>query len=157
MTEKKTEREIIAYAYSDEHQLKTAPVQGYEGGIPWPLHLEAYEVYCKRHGRQTAMIDLDGRGCRGGFGTRELDSFIPGWRDRVTFFGRMNTQNKTLIEDNAKLRKALEEVAVAMKVNRQFLATSAKMPHLGLWDEGIEEINAILKQTDRSTEKAHAI
>ncbi len=25
---------------------KRAPVQGYPGGIPWAIHLEAYEVYC---------------------------------------------------------------------------------------------------------------
>lgn len=61
---------------------KMAPVQGWPAGIPWSLHLEAYAEYCKRHGAQPALIDLEGRNCRGGFGVRELDSFIPGWRDR---------------------------------------------------------------------------
>jgi len=61
---------------------KMAPVQGWPAGIPWSLHLEAYAEYCKRHGAQPALIDLEGRNCRGGFGVRELDSLIPGWRDR---------------------------------------------------------------------------
>lgn len=60
---------------------KRAPVQGFSGGIPWEMHLEAYDAYCKWCGAQPAMIDLEGRGCRGGFHTSELDDFIPGWRD----------------------------------------------------------------------------
>jgi hypothetical protein len=71
---------------------KMAPVQGYPGGIPWAIHLEAYEVYCKRYGKQEALIDLEGKGCRGGFGTGELDMFIPGWRDRVAEFGKMKAR-----------------------------------------------------------------
>lgn len=71
---------------------KRAPVQGYPGGIPWAIHLEAYEVYCKRWGPQPALIDLEGRGCRGGFSTGELDDFIPGWRDRVAEFGLLKTE-----------------------------------------------------------------
>lgn len=71
---------------------KRAPVQGYPGGIPWAIHLEAYEVYCKRWGAQPALIDLEGRNCRGGFSTGELDDFIPGWRDRVAEFGLLKTK-----------------------------------------------------------------
>ena len=78
---------------------KRAPVQGYPGGIPWAIHLEAYEVYCKRWGAQPALIDLEGRNCRGGFGTRELDDFIPGWRDRVSEFGKLKSSVKALKED----------------------------------------------------------
>ena len=63
---------------------KRAPVQGYEAGIPWSVHLRAYDVYCKRYGAQEAMIDLEGRNCRGGFGAGELDRFIPGWREEVS-------------------------------------------------------------------------
>ncbi|MFD1189691.1 hypothetical protein [Phenylobacterium conjunctum] len=59
---------------------KRAPVQGLDGGIPWDMHLRAYEVYEKRWGEQRALLDLEGRNCRGGFGVGELDSFIPGWR-----------------------------------------------------------------------------
>ena len=63
---------------------KIAPVQGYTPGIPWSMHLEAYDVYRNRWGAQPALIDLDGRNCRGGFSVRELDEFIPGWRDRLS-------------------------------------------------------------------------
>lgn len=63
---------------------KMAPVQGYAPGIPWALHLEAYEVYSKKWAPQPALIDLEGRNCRGGFHVTELDEFIPGWRERAT-------------------------------------------------------------------------
>ena len=76
-----------------------APVQGYPGGIPWAMHLEAYEVYCKKWSPQPAMIDLEGRNCRGGFSTGELDEFIPGWRDRVSEFGKMKAIIPVLLED----------------------------------------------------------
>lgn len=66
------------------HGDKRAPVQGLEGGIPWSLHLKAYEAYSKRYRPQPALIDLEGRNCRGGFGTEELDSLIPGWRDELS-------------------------------------------------------------------------
>ena len=66
-----------------EEQRKRAPVQGWAAGIPWEMHLEAYSAYCKRYGRQQAMIE---GGCRGGFHTEELDEFIPGWRERASAF-----------------------------------------------------------------------
>jgi hypothetical protein len=62
---------------------KIAPVQGYAPGIPWSLHLEAYAAYCKKWAPLPALIDLEGRNCRGGFHVDELDEFVPGWRDRV--------------------------------------------------------------------------
>lgn len=68
---------------------KRAPVQGLAGGIPWSMHLKAYEAYCKKYGAQQALIDLEGRGCRGGFGTEELDMFIPGWRDELAELTKM--------------------------------------------------------------------
>lgn len=60
---------------------KKAPVQGFTGGIPWDMHLRAYDVYCKRYSAQKALIE---GGCRGGFGTGELDMFIPGWREELS-------------------------------------------------------------------------
>ena len=63
--------------------IKIAPVQGFPPGIPWSLHLAAYEAYCKKWGPQPALIDLEGRGCRGGFSTGELDDFVPDWRKEV--------------------------------------------------------------------------
>lgn len=62
---------------------KRAPVQRLSGGIPWDMHLRAYEAYSKRWGQQPALIDLEGRGCRGGFAFEELDDFIPGWRQEL--------------------------------------------------------------------------
>lgn len=88
---------------------KRAPVQGYPGGIPWAIHLEAYEVYCKRWGAQPALIDLEGRNCRGGFSTGELDDFIPGWRDRVAEFGLLKAEV-------SKLRTTADDYAV--EINR---------------------------------------
>lgn len=38
--------------------------------------LRAYEVYCALYGEQPALIDLEGRGCRGGFGIGELVAFL---------------------------------------------------------------------------------
>ena len=60
---------------------KIAPVQGYYPGIPWDMHLRAYTAYCKRWGPQKALIEGN---CRGGFGTKELDEFIPGWMDELS-------------------------------------------------------------------------
>lgn len=60
---------------------KRAPVQGYKPGIPWALHLEAYDAYCRRWGRkQPALIE---GWCRGGFHVDELDELVPGWRERA--------------------------------------------------------------------------
>jgi len=63
---------------------RRAPVQGYDGGIPWELHLQAYKAYVKKYKSQPALTDLEGRNCRGGFHTDELDEFVPGWRVRAS-------------------------------------------------------------------------
>ena len=50
--------------------METHPVQNnYKGSnrIPKEITLRAYEVYCHLYGKQDAMIDDEGRGCRGGF------------------------------------------------------------------------------------------
>lgn len=75
----------IASAPADQPE-KIAPVQGYVQGIPWSLHLEAYNAYSKRWSPQQALIE---GGCRGGFHVSELDEFIPGWRDRVSEIGKL--------------------------------------------------------------------
>lgn len=77
---------------------KMAPVQGYTPGIPWSMHLEAYDVYRKKYGAQQALIE---GWCRGGFGTGELDDFIPGWRDRVSEIGKLRAEVKRLEQANA--------------------------------------------------------
>jgi hypothetical protein len=64
--------------------------RGESGGVPESVYMAAYEVYSHIHGAQPAMIDLEGRGCRGGFSTGELIAFLYArpfpkdqWRDRV--------------------------------------------------------------------------
>lgn len=93
---------------------KRAPVQGYPGGIPWAIHLEAYEVYCRRWGAQPALIDLEGRNCRGGFSTGELDDFIPGWRDRVAEFGKLKTEVQQLRSERDRLAAECEALRAAV-------------------------------------------
>lgn len=93
---------------------KIAPVQGYTPGIPWSLHLEAYDAYCRKWGAQPALIDLEGRGCRGGFGTRELDDFIPGWRDRVSEIGKLRAEIVRLTADLAASQVAQPAVRVPL-------------------------------------------
>lgn len=44
--------------------------------LPCEVTLRAYEVYCHLYGEQPAMVDLAGRGCRGGFGVGELLAFL---------------------------------------------------------------------------------
>jgi len=109
--DKRTEQQIIAEAYSDEARATwKAPVQVGRGGkmyIPWDIHLEAYEAYCKKWSHQTALIDLKGRGCRGGFGTEELDGFVPGWRDRVSAIGKMQTDYDAAYGHATRLLDAL--------------------------------------------------
>ena len=77
---------------------KMAPVQGYAAGIPWHMHLRAYDAYCKKWGPQEAMIDLEGRNCRGGFAVEELDDFIPGWREELLELTRLKTALKEIFE-----------------------------------------------------------
>lgn len=72
---------------------RRAPVQGYEAGIPWPVHLEAWDAYAKRYGsRQSAERMAE----RGGFHTNELDQFIPGWRERVSYIATLEARIKEL-------------------------------------------------------------
>jgi hypothetical protein len=84
---------------------KMAPVQGYIAGIPWSMHLRAYDVYCKMYGRQQALVE---GGCRGGFGVSELDRFIPGWREELSEIGRLKRELTSAQAEVKKLRTALE-------------------------------------------------
>lgn len=89
-----------------------APVQGWSAGIPWSLHLEAYAAYCAKYSAQPALIDLEGRGCRGGFHTGELDVFVPGWRERASEIQRLRIEV-------ARLNAALMTQATAPFVHRK--------------------------------------
>ena len=46
------------------------------GKIPASVALAAYEVYSHVYAPQPALIDLEGRNCRGGFGVSELIAFL---------------------------------------------------------------------------------
>lgn len=96
---------------------KMAPVQGFVGGIPWSLHLEAYNAYCKKWSPQPALIDLEGRNCRGGFGTGELDEFIPGWRDKASEIGRLKAELAGLRAKVAQQAALVEKCMAAMNEN----------------------------------------
>jgi hypothetical protein len=58
------------------------PIQTHEltrrgaGFVPKDVALRAYEVYCEVYSPQPALIDLEGRGCRGGFGAGEIIAFL---------------------------------------------------------------------------------
>jgi hypothetical protein len=84
---------------------KIAPVQGYSAGIPWEMHLRAYDAYKKKYGAQPAMIDLEGHNCRGGFGTGELDMFIPDWREELSLVNKLKEEIVELTEKNQRLYK----------------------------------------------------
>jgi len=61
---------------------KQMPIQRPQGHphkgltIPEPVYMAAYEVYCHYWSPQPALIDLEGRNCRGGFGMNELVAFL---------------------------------------------------------------------------------
>lgn len=88
---------------------KIAPVQGYSAGIPWSMHLRAYDAYCKMYGPQQALIDLEGRNCRGGFSVGELDMFIPGWRDELSEITRLREYIAELEIQASRLRQAYSD------------------------------------------------
>jgi hypothetical protein len=83
---------------------RLAPVQGYSAGIPWSMHLRAYDAYCKEHGKQQALIEGH---CRGGFGVNELDMFIPGWREELSELHRLRTR---LAAAERELKEIKEDV-----------------------------------------------
>jgi hypothetical protein len=47
-----------------------------QGKIDKEIYMRAYEVYCAVYSPQEALIDLEGRNCRGGFGVDELIAFL---------------------------------------------------------------------------------
>ena len=62
---------------SEFHPIQTHDVtQRGMAVMPSEVTLRAYEVYCHIYSPQPAMVDLAGRGCRGGFGVGELVAFL---------------------------------------------------------------------------------
>lgn len=96
---------------------KMAPVQGYTAGIPWDMHLRAYDVYRKKYGEQQALIE---GWCRGGFHVNELDLFIPGWREELSERTKLLQQLATVTEErNALLQTNISEFNLESHLNRQ--------------------------------------
>jgi hypothetical protein len=89
---------------------RIVPVQGYSAGIPWSMHLRAWDVYARKWGRSQSAERLAERG---GFHVDELDEFIPGWREEV---GEITQLSARVAELEAELaaQKALriEQVAI---------------------------------------------
>ncbi|HET6219774.1 MAG TPA: hypothetical protein VFE27_22295 [Acidobacteriaceae bacterium] len=72
------------------HPVQTPGFNQRSSRLTSTVTLRAYEVYCHVYAPQPAMIDLEGRGCRGGFSTGELIAFLYArtfpreeWRRRV--------------------------------------------------------------------------
>lgn len=109
-----THKELFSRATEAEAKLaelkggKMAPVQGYEPGIPWELHLRAYSEYRRQHGAQESLIT---GGCRGGFHTTELDIFIPGWREDAAETTRLKLALSASEQRCEELRKVLGPTA----------------------------------------------
>jgi hypothetical protein len=112
---------------------KRAPVQGFAPGIPWSMHLRAYAVYCKKWSPQPALIDLEGRGCRGGFGIGELDDFIPGWRDQLGVIEHVkDLDDIRLALSRADRIDALEAENARLREGLQGMVDDWQ-PHGGAW------------------------
>ncbi len=109
-----------------------APVQGYAAGIPWDMHLRAYDAYCKRFGRQEALIQ---GGCRGGFGDTELDMFIPGWRDELSVRSKLERELAEV--------KALEQASLLERQDVQHLLNEADIVNDTI-EDGVKQLVAQL-------------
>lgn len=104
-----TLQELTSLTWPDGRP-KIAPVQGYPQGIPWSLHLKAYEQYAKKYSGQLALIDLEHRGCRGGFSTGELDMFVPGWRNEVEELRKLQAFRKEVTLIESELRRGMSHI-----------------------------------------------
>jgi hypothetical protein len=116
---------------------KMAPVQGWPQGIPWSLHLEAYAAYCKKWGPQPALIE---GWCRGGFGTEELDEFIPGWRDKVSEITRLRTENADLRTTLETERMRLVACGVVANADTPESAATARDMHADYRSAALDDV-----------------
>lgn len=136
MSEREIER--LARKMCDYPEIR-APVQGFPGGIPWEMHMRAYEAYAKRCSPQVALINLYGRGCRGGFGIGELDGFIPGWRDELS--------------ERTRLLARIAALEDALRVVTEHYVSLANSGDAGFWNPEEEpEIIAARKALGKGSE-----
>lgn len=121
----------LRHPFNPDGSPKIAPVQGWKAGIPWSLHLEAYSAYAAKWSGQAALIDLEKRGCRGGFGVEELDDFIPGWRERaseITALRALIEQQATKLEEARKVIAPFAEAATHVPREREDQNIVAMVP-----------------------------
>lgn len=86
--------------------MRTAPVQGFSAGIPWSLHLRAWDGYSAKWGRgQTAERLAE----RGGFHTGELDEFVPGWRQEVSEIARLRAAHQEIVRKYERIMQGPPE------------------------------------------------
>ena len=67
--------ELTKEQIGDFHPVQLSDI-GRHPNVSSAVSLRAYEVYCHLFAPQPAMIDLKGRGCRGGFGVGELIAML---------------------------------------------------------------------------------
>jgi hypothetical protein len=137
---------------SDKIPEKKAPVQGFSAGIPWSMHLRAYDAYCKEYGPQQALIDLEARHCRGGFSTSELDVFIPGWRKEVSELISLRHENAELKEDRDSLQYVVKQFMDALGGD-----TKGKPPweKVAAWKKENAELREKLKDMETIEDSQH--
>lgn len=129
---------VQRYSLSLPETPKHAPVQGYSAGIPWDMHLRAYDAYSKRYSPQKALIE---GGCRGGFGVGELDMLIPGWREELSVRKAQEKQISGLEENNERLRELLESAANGLRWYQDHHPEDVSEADY----EMLEQIDAVLK------------
>lgn len=88
-----------------------APVQGYSAGIPWSLHLRAWDAYAEKYGRSQSAERLAERG---GFGASELDVFVPGWRDEVSEITRLQEALAAAEAERGEAKRIISECCNAL-------------------------------------------
>lgn len=69
--------------------------------IPWSIADLAYSVYSARYGHGQS---LEGLAQRGGFGAREMDEFVPDWRERSSEVTELRNRLAEAEKDAAKWR-----------------------------------------------------
>ncbi len=107
--------DITQKAYSKDYLTRIAPVKEFKPGIPWSLHLEAYEAHCLRYKTNPDLLDLENKNCMGGFTPHQLDFYIPDWRSRLSSLHKLIDYIKQLEEKNKHLREAVKEAQIGFK------------------------------------------